>query len=354
MVILFYVLILLEFINDTSSALSPTLMLTLRFIFGMGFFLLYIYCFLLWSSHLYHQFQLSKLSFDSWRHLISYNDYTIFVVFIFSILIVPIYATFIFWGTSEHPSNNSNDSTPLMLSGAVVIRSVISLFSSLIPGRIFKAEAQQTVAELNTKHSFVKYVSHNIRTPINVLSMGLECAEIDMMHHGEDHEMTMSTIGDLKMSCSNALDILDDVLLFDQLESGDFEISCHPENPLNLIRENLRVMQQVASKNMGVLIEFISADPRLRTSNIMVDPDRMREVLDRAVNAALHNREPGQVVQVRVVLLPKFSTESRKRFKLFHRNTFINKALFPVRIDHADDDMGWLRVRIPVSFIFQP
>ena len=348
MVFLFYVLILLEFISDSDPSTNPTLILALRFVFGVSFLLLYIYCFWLWSSQLYHQYRQSKLPFDKWRHLISYNDYTIFVVFIFSILIVPVYATFIFWGTSQNPSNNSSESTPLMLSGAIVVRSIISLFSSLIPGRIFKAEAQQTMAELRTKHSFVKYVSHNIRTPINVLSMGLECAEIDMMQDEQGHETTISTIGDLKMSCSNALDILDDVLLFDQLESGEFEIHCQPENPLNLLREHLRAMQQIATKNMGVLIEFVSADQRLRTANVLVDADRMREVLERTINAALHNRDSGQVVQVRVSLLPKFSSESRKRFKLFHRNVFINKSLSQVRDERAADEMGWIRVKIPV------
>ena len=139
MVVLFYVLVLLEFLSDSDPSTNPTLILALRFVFGVSFFLLYIYCFWLWSYQLFHQYKQSKLPFDKWRHLISYNDYTIFVMFIFSVLIVPVYSTFIFWGTSQNPSKNSSDSTPLMLSGAIVVRSTISLFSSLIPGRIFKA-----------------------------------------------------------------------------------------------------------------------------------------------------------------------------------------------------------------------
>jgi hypothetical protein len=52
---------------------------------------------------------------------------------------------------------------------------------------------------------------------------------------------------------------------------------------------------------MGVQIELTSNDMRLRLANILVDVfDRMRDVFDRVITYALHNRERGELVRVTI------------------------------------------------------
>ena len=69
---------------------------------------------------------------------------------------------------------------------------------------------------LDTKRTFVRHVSHEIRTPLNVVMSGLDllsamaCANVEM----ED------LIADIKSACTTAIDILNDLLSYEKLDSN--------------------------------------------------------------------------------------------------------------------------------------
>ena len=66
---------------------------------------------------------------------------------------------------------------------------------------------------------FVRMVSHEIRTPLNAVSMGLHMLKDELESHNCSEE-ALETWADVKSSCGIAVEILDDLLLYEKLEAG--------------------------------------------------------------------------------------------------------------------------------------
>ena len=61
----------------------------------------------------------------------------------------------------------------------------------------------------------MKYISHEIRTPLNVAYMGLQLLEEE-----SDPLVVKDIVKDSTSACSTAINILNDLLLFDKVEEG--------------------------------------------------------------------------------------------------------------------------------------
>jgi signal transduction histidine kinase len=75
----------------------------------------------------------------------------------------------------------------------------------------------------------VRYISHELRTPLNTAFLGLKLltGELKNSRHPKDIER-YDTLCDVNMSCMAAVDILNDLLCYEKLESGILEL--HKEN----------------------------------------------------------------------------------------------------------------------------
>jgi len=73
--------------------------------------------------------------------------------------------------------------------------------------------------ELETKQIFVRSVSHEIRTPLNTVFLGLKLLYEEMTKESKGSEW-LDIIVDLQKSTDSAVDILNDLLAYEKLESG--------------------------------------------------------------------------------------------------------------------------------------
>jgi len=69
---------------------------------------------------------------------------------------------------------------------------------------------------------FVRYVSHEIRNPLNNVFLGLKILkkEISEIDSSDFKNNIMETFTDIQTSCDISLQILNDLLMFDKIESG--------------------------------------------------------------------------------------------------------------------------------------
>ena len=102
--------------------------------------------------------------------------------------------------------------------------------------RLMKEIADKANEALAVKKTFVRYVSHEIRTPLTVAKLGLMLVEAgvrkvkneagveegDAMSH--DIDDTLANIADCESSLDVAVTILDDLLSYEKLESGIYEV----------------------------------------------------------------------------------------------------------------------------------
>jgi signal transduction histidine kinase len=75
---------------------------------------------------------------------------------------------------------------------------------------------------LESKKQFVRYISHEIRTPLNTVFMGIQLARKQLAQNNV--EDAGSILHDVEESCVTAVDILNDILLYDKIEDGRMEL----------------------------------------------------------------------------------------------------------------------------------
>lgn len=73
--------------------------------------------------------------------------------------------------------------------------------------------------ELEVKTMFIRYISHEIRNPLNSLQLGLDGLEEDMTRE-KDSERRMEIMRELKQSLHASLTTLNDMLTSDKIRSG--------------------------------------------------------------------------------------------------------------------------------------
>jgi len=110
-------------------------------------------------------------------------------------------------------------------------------------------------AILQMKREFVRYVSHEIRSPLNVVHAGLELLRADLVATGA-LPSTLSLLQDIFFASSAAIEILNDMLHYEHIDSGTFKLDCATVSVLQAFAGRLDGFKfMVANKNITLHIE---------------------------------------------------------------------------------------------------
>jgi signal transduction histidine kinase len=76
-------------------------------------------------------------------------------------------------------------------------------------------------AEFSEKKAMVYYIAHEVRNPLNTVSMGVDTVLEDLMSvsSGVNPEMVL-TLKDVRKCCDDAINILNETLLVEKLKAG--------------------------------------------------------------------------------------------------------------------------------------
>ena len=107
------------------------------------------------------------------------------------------------------------------LIGLIIMSIFFNILLTLIRSRISEY-ASELKPDVDSKRVFVRYISHELLTPLNILSMGLGLVE-DHLRDGDIREAKKSVV-EMKTSCGTAVGILEDLLLFERLETNEVEL----------------------------------------------------------------------------------------------------------------------------------
>lgn len=72
----------------------------------------------------------------------------------------------------DHISDDETSNSAAYRQGEIAIRTVLTFCLCYLPSRMFKRKAFENEFEVKVKGSFVKYMSHEMRTPLSVISLG--------------------------------------------------------------------------------------------------------------------------------------------------------------------------------------
>jgi signal transduction histidine kinase len=118
----------------------------------------------------------------------------------------------------------------------------------------------------------VRYISHEIRTPLSAASYGLQLLTMDLrkcpipdLYAVETYEHLRS----VQLSCTTALDILDQTLTYEKLESGILQLDEQPVEVKSFMEEC--VMQFAAQSRSAQIALTLSDEESKIESEVTID-----------------------------------------------------------------------------------
>ena len=214
---------------------SSVLKIIMIFLYG-GYVLLFL-------AYIQNDFKRSKLSIWKWFQSVpSSLKWTLLVLINIVLIIIPylLYAIFGLFRHSDFIVFEEN-----MLSAYLILSVVYILFFASIPIRIIQINLHSTAAELDLKKSFVRYISHEIRTPLSIILTGIDVLE-EQLKDGDDAVEILRTVEDLKQPCLSGIQLLNDLLEYEKLDSGleKLEVSLH--DPFQMLEQALSPFHMAA------------------------------------------------------------------------------------------------------------
>jgi signal transduction histidine kinase len=173
------------------------------------------------------------------------------------------------------------------------------------------------VALLNAKKQYVRYISHELRTPLNAAFMGLTLLADDLKNRTSPRDVARyENVCDVQLSCSTALDTLNDLLTFEKLESGILTLHKEELNAMEFIAESVNIFKAHAKANRVTLkyqrLQPIPAAdgsrdgplPLERYDTITLDKFKVAQVIRNLISNALKFTPAGGKVTVVASFVP--------------------------------------------------
>ena len=148
---------------------------------------------------------------------------------------------------------------------------------------------------LKTKQVFVRYVSHEIRTPLNIAVLGMDYLEEKLNLADEQKGAIGDTMEEIKLSCSIAVEILNDFLLYEKMDDGIFNLSLSRVFFAPIIDESHKLFDlQAKSANISFTTDLKC--PYVRHTEILVDRKKFYQVLRNLLSNAIKFTPEGGTV----------------------------------------------------------
>jgi two-component system, sensor histidine kinase len=184
---------------------------------------------------------------------------------------------------------------------------------------------------LESKKSYVRHISHELRTPLNTAFLGLKLLSSDLKASNDPKDIERyETLCDVNMSCTAAVDILNDLLCYEKLESGILEL--HKENiVVDSFLNNCLSMFSAQARECGVTMTMVKdaidnwrdieaytndgnmlSTSLLPTDSIFADKFKMDQVIRNLISNALKFTPRGGHVTVKAAFIQDSSIQPAK------------------------------------------
>jgi len=175
-----------------------------------------------------------------------------------------------------------------LISGYLLIKSVIRE----IKLREGLQEAYQKLQKLDeAKTEFISIASHQLRTPLTAIkgyiSMIIEGT------YGKVPQRAKKPLKNVYKSNERLIKLVNDLLNISRIETGKIKLELEKISP-EVIISNVINELEIEAKNKG--IKLIFEKPKRKTSEIMLDREKIRQVILNIVDNAIKYTKEGQVV----------------------------------------------------------
>eukprot|EP00597_Dinobryon_sp_UTEXLB2267_P018401 CAMPEP_0201112880 /NCGR_PEP_ID=MMETSP0812-20130820/77514_1 /ASSEMBLY_ACC=CAM_ASM_000668 /TAXON_ID=98059 /ORGANISM="Dinobryon sp., Strain UTEXLB2267" /LENGTH=717 /DNA_ID=CAMNT_0047376309 /DNA_START=781 /DNA_END=2938 /DNA_ORIENTATION=- len=137
---------------------------------------------------------------------------------------------------------------------------------------------------LRLKQVFVRFVSHEIRSPLHVVLAGLELLRADMSAAGsQTNLLNLELIEDMQSAGETAVNILNDLLQYENMDAGTLNLEQSWKPLTNLLQGKLKWVSILAAKknvNLSITDSTTASEFGVDTSNDLSSPNYNAEGLN--------------------------------------------------------------------------
>ena len=139
---------------------------------------------------------------------------------------------------------------------------VFNVVTSSVPSRLAKAAVvneRRKVTEM--KRSLIRYISHEVRSPLNVIYSGIKfiLEDLSTVANSREKDMVLDTLGSIQQACTDVLYTMNDILQLENMSSGTFSLSRSMVHcsELNEMMDHCDIAAREKGVNFCVNNEFI-------------------------------------------------------------------------------------------------
>ncbi len=167
------------------------------------------------------------------------------------------------------------------------------------------------------KTDFLRRMSHDIRTPINGIKGMIEISR----YYADDETKQEECRRKIMSATSFLLDLVNNVLDMNKLESGEVRLEKKQFHLLDLLRETISLVEmQAVERNVALQVEICEG----AHWDVMGSPVHLRQVLQNIISNAIKYNRAGGSVSVRVQEI--VSTEQTATFEFVCQDTGIGMS----------------------------
>jgi len=205
------------------------------------------------------------------------------------------------------PYKHWYDKSAVLLAGQVYTVAAIIVILLICHGRAARVElvTSKIQYELDMKKLFTRFISHEMRTPINTFLAGLEYLERELRQGSISFGEVLQTVLDLQTCCGQSKETLDQLLIYDSIDSGLQKLYKSEFAILPFIQDTVQQFSLQAREGSINLTVDVSDDciAVLRGSTLHADRNKltvvMRNLLSNALkfskSAAKRNSSPAKI-----------------------------------------------------------
>lgn len=178
------------------------------------------------------------------------------------ILIPPIYVTVLLlhalslsMGSFAYRAHQWSEYTEEYAVFILFVNAFFMTFLIIIPGRLSQVYSMKHQHLLSMKRTFVRYVSHEIRSPISALHSGLELLLKNLPEQTVTADFTELIHGILPSSQA-AIDMLNDLLFYENIDAGAFALDIEKLRVVELFKDKLASLRML-TRSYDLELEII-------------------------------------------------------------------------------------------------
>ena len=208
-------------------------------------------------------------------------------------------------------------------------------------------QAQRNLLDEERAHearrAFLKYIFHEVRSPLNSLTMGIEILERSDKLDPADRESLLMMKGSSEFMC----DTLNDVLSMQKMDEGKLELNMHPFNIEEALSKVFSTYRgTMMAKNINLFKESQAGIP----PSLIGDRFRVEQVLSNIVNNAIKFSSMNSSVWVSLTAAPCKGTDDTINISIsvrdegpgipIHQQKMLFKNFIQIRPEALEEGQG--------------